>query len=85
VTIGFGIRNVQDMPAAFREMHRVMTPRARLAILEFAVPTLPGFRSFYLWYVRRLLPRIGAALSRHDSAYTYLRHRSTRSRRPTSL
>ena len=72
VTIGFGIRNVDNMPAAFREMHRVMKPGARLAILEFAVPTLPGFRAFYLWYVRRLLPRIGAALSRHDGAYNYL-------------
>jgi demethylmenaquinone methyltransferase / 2-methoxy-6-polyprenyl-1,4-benzoquinol methylase len=72
VTIGFGIRNVENMPAAFREMHRVLKPTGRVAILEFAVPTLPVFRALYLWYVRRLLPRIGAAFSRHGSAYTYL-------------
>jgi demethylmenaquinone methyltransferase/2-methoxy-6-polyprenyl-1,4-benzoquinol methylase len=72
ITIAFGIRNVEDVPAACAEMHRVLKPRGRLAILEFAVPTLPGWRSLYGWYVKHVLPRIGSAVSRHDGAYHYL-------------
>jgi demethylmenaquinone methyltransferase/2-methoxy-6-polyprenyl-1,4-benzoquinol methylase len=72
VTVAFGIRNVVDVAEACREMHRVLKPGGRVAILEFAVPTLPGFRQFYMWYVRHLLPRIGRAISRHEGAYKYL-------------
>jgi len=72
VTVAFGIRNVQDIPAACREMRRVLVPGGRLAVLEFAVPTLPGFRTVYQWYVSTILPRVGRAISRHAAAYGYL-------------
>jgi len=72
ITIGFGIRNVERIEAAFDEMRRVLTAGGRIAILEFAVPTAPGFSTFYRWYITRILPRLGRALSKHDSAYAYL-------------
>lgn len=72
VTIAFGIRNVEDMPAACREMHRVLSPAGRIAILEFAVPAMPGMSTVYLWYVRYALPAVGRAISRHNAAYGYL-------------
>ncbi len=72
ITIGFGIRNVDDRGAACREMRRVLRPGGRLAILEFSMPTSPVFRHLYLSYFRHILPRLGAWISGHGSAYTYL-------------
>ena len=72
VTIAFGIRNVENMQAACDEMHRVLAPGGRIAILEFAIPTAPGVRGAYLWYFNRVLPRIGRLVSRHKGAYEYL-------------
>lgn len=70
--IAFGIRNVEDPRRALAELHRVVRPGGRIAILEFGMPTLPGFGPLYRWYFRSVLPRIGRVVSRHDSAYAYL-------------
>ena len=72
VTVGFGIRNVDDTAAACREMVRVLAPGGRLAILEFAMPTTPVVRGAYQWYFNRVLPGIGRVVSRHNAAYAYL-------------
>lgn len=71
-SVAFGIRNVSDPDAACREFLRVLTPGGRLAVLEFGTPRLPGLRELYRWYFRRVLPRIGRVVSRHDQAYSYL-------------
>lgn len=72
ITIGFGIRNVEDVDGACHEMRRVLKAGGRLAILEFAVPTTVVWSSVYLWYLRRVLPKIGRVVSRHRGAYSYL-------------
>ena len=72
VTVGFGIRNVEHMDVACSEMHRVLKPGGRLAILEFAVPTTPVVGSLYAWYLNRVLPLVGRTISRHNAAYGYL-------------
>ena len=72
VTIAFGIRNVDEIALACGEMRRVLKPGGRLAILEFAVPDVPGVGALYLWYLNHVLPRIGRAVSRHNDAYGYL-------------
>ncbi len=72
VTVAFGIRNVEHIEAACAEVHRVLAPGGRLAVLEFAIPATPVVRRVYLWYFRHVLPRIGRAVSGHGSAYTYL-------------
>ncbi len=71
-TIAFGIRNVNDVAGTCREMARVVRPGGRCAILEFAVPEIPVLGPAYLWYLHRLLPRIGRVLSGSDEAYGYL-------------
>jgi demethylmenaquinone methyltransferase/2-methoxy-6-polyprenyl-1,4-benzoquinol methylase len=71
-TIAFGIRNVAEPERALEEIARVLRPNARLAILEFGQPRIPGIRTFYSWYFRYLLPAIGRVISKHGSAYSYL-------------
>jgi len=71
-TIGFGIRNVAEPERALAELARVLEPGARLAILEFGEPRIPGIRRLYSWYFRYLLPAIGRLVSHHQSAYSYL-------------
>ena len=71
-TIAFGIRNVAEPERALAELARILRPGARLAILEFGQPRIPGVRTLYLWYFRYLLPLIGRLVSKHDSAYSYL-------------
>ena len=70
--VGFGIRNVADTNGACAEFLRVLRPGGRLAVLEFGTPGTPGLRQAYLWYFRRVLPRIGRLISRHGDAYSYL-------------
>jgi demethylmenaquinone methyltransferase/2-methoxy-6-polyprenyl-1,4-benzoquinol methylase len=72
VTVAFGIRNVDDVPAACREMCRVLKRGGALAILEFAIPTMPIVRAGYLMYFRHILPAVGRLISRHSAAYEYL-------------
>ncbi len=70
--VAFGIRNVIDMPAAFRELLRVLTPGSRFVILEFSTPRSAIIRWTYELYSRRVLPLVGALISGHPTAYQYL-------------
>jgi demethylmenaquinone methyltransferase/2-methoxy-6-polyprenyl-1,4-benzoquinol methylase len=73
VTVAFGLRNIADTGRGLAEMARVCRPGGTLAILEFAVPKRWPIRGLYLWYFRRVLPRLGNLLARNASdAYTYL-------------
>jgi demethylmenaquinone methyltransferase/2-methoxy-6-polyprenyl-1,4-benzoquinol methylase len=71
-TIAFGIRNVQNVTAALREMHRVVKPNGKCLILEFSLPSNKIVRAGYLFYFRNVLPVIGGLISGDKAAYSYL-------------
>jgi demethylmenaquinone methyltransferase/2-methoxy-6-polyprenyl-1,4-benzoquinol methylase len=71
-TVAFGIRNVVQPEIACAEIARTMRGGGRVAILEFGMPDVPGLAAIYRWYFRYVLPRVGRAVSGHDSAYSYL-------------
>jgi demethylmenaquinone methyltransferase/2-methoxy-6-polyprenyl-1,4-benzoquinol methylase len=73
VSVAFGLRNVADTDLGLREMARVCRPAGRVAVLEFSMPTRQPMKSFYGWYFRHVLPRVGQWLARNDEdAYSYL-------------
>lgn len=70
--VAFGIRNVVDLDAAVREVHRVIRPGGRFVILEFTTPRNRIVRTGYHAYFHHVLPRIGSLVSGHGTAYAYL-------------
>ena len=72
VTISFGIRNVTDIMAAFKEFRRVLKPNGKVLILEGTVPRKKWLKKAHLFYLRHFLPRIGGVISKNVDAYRYL-------------
>lgn len=70
--VAFGIRNVADLDAGLREVHRFLAPGARFVILEFTTPRRRLVRWAYHLYFHHVLPLIGGMVSGHRTAYRYL-------------
>lgn len=72
VTVGFGVRNFENLKKGLSEINRVMKPGATLVVLEFSRPSRFPFKQVYKFYFNFILPKIGRLVSRDKSAYTYL-------------
>jgi demethylmenaquinone methyltransferase/2-methoxy-6-polyprenyl-1,4-benzoquinol methylase len=72
VTVSFGLRNIVDPDRALRELRRVTRPGGRLVVCEFSHPTWRPWRTVYVEYLMRALPRVARAVSSSPDAYVYL-------------
>jgi demethylmenaquinone methyltransferase / 2-methoxy-6-polyprenyl-1,4-benzoquinol methylase len=69
-TVGFGVRNVSELEVALQELHRVLRPGGRLAILEIT-QARGVLRPFFSLWFDRIVPLLGKVLP-GGSAYAYL-------------
>ncbi len=55
VTMGYGLRNVTDIPRCLEELYRVLKVGSKVAILDFHRPSQPLMRHFQQWYLQTLV------------------------------
>ncbi|HEY1038067.1 MAG TPA: bifunctional demethylmenaquinone methyltransferase/2-methoxy-6-polyprenyl-1,4-benzoquinol methylase UbiE [Bacteroidia bacterium] len=71
ITVGFGVRNFENLELGLSNMLRVLKPGGKVVILEFSKPR-GFFKYMYNIYFLGILPLIGKIFSKDNAAYTYL-------------
>jgi len=72
VMVAFGVRNFEHLEKGLAEILRVMKPGAKLVVLEFSKPVLPGVKQFYGLYMGIIAPQIARWFKQNKKAYQYL-------------
>jgi demethylmenaquinone methyltransferase/2-methoxy-6-polyprenyl-1,4-benzoquinol methylase len=72
VTMGFGLRNLEDPMQGLREMARILKPGGKALILEFAPAPKGGFGAVYNLYLRFIIPVLGGIITGSKQAYRHL-------------
>lgn len=72
LTVGFGVRNFENLEKGLSEMLRVVRPEGVLVILEFSKPKKFPVKQYYRFHSKYIIPFFGERISKDASAYTYL-------------
>jgi len=72
ITVGFGVRNFEDLKLGIKEMFRVLKPGGMVVVLEFSKPTVFPVKQVFYFYFHYVCPVIGKLFSKDERAYTYL-------------
>ncbi|WP_414550820.1 bifunctional demethylmenaquinone methyltransferase/2-methoxy-6-polyprenyl-1,4-benzoquinol methylase UbiE [Anabaena sp. CCY 0017] len=70
-TMGYGLRNVTDIPRSLQELHRVLKPGAKAAILDFHRPQNQQLRAFQQWYLSHIVVPIAQQMGLKEE-YAYI-------------
>jgi demethylmenaquinone methyltransferase/2-methoxy-6-polyprenyl-1,4-benzoquinol methylase len=71
VTVGFGVRNLADLPRGIAELTRVLRPGGRLVILEITQPRRAPLSYFHALWFDHVVPLLGR-FAGDSAAYSYL-------------
>ncbi len=72
LTVGFGVRNYENLEKGLSDMLRVLRPGGKAVILEFSKPRKFPVKQLFGFYSKRVIPFLGRTISKDKRAYTYL-------------
>jgi demethylphylloquinol methyltransferase len=71
VTMGYGLRNVVDIPRCLQEIHRILKPNSKAAILDLDRPETSYLLMFQRWYLQNIVVPTAQTFGLTDE-YAYL-------------
>lgn len=72
ITVGFGVRNFENLEKGVNDIYRVLKTDGMVVILEFSKPRKFPVKQFYNFYFKIITPAVGKLFSKDSSAYSYL-------------
>lgn len=72
LTVGFGVRNFENLEKGLSEMLRVIRPGGKIVILEFSKPKKFPIKQVFSFYSKYFIPFFGKRISKDSQAYAYL-------------
>jgi demethylmenaquinone methyltransferase/2-methoxy-6-polyprenyl-1,4-benzoquinol methylase len=72
LTVGFGVRNFENLEKGLTEMLRVIRPGGKAVILEFSKPKVFPVKQAFGLYSQYFIPFFGKRISKDEKAYAYL-------------
>jgi len=72
LTVGFGVRNYENLEQGLSDMLRVLKPGGKAVILEFSKPKKFPIKQLFGFYSKRVIPFLGRTISKDRRAYEYL-------------
>ena len=72
LTVGFGVRNFENLEKGLSEMRRVLKPGKMAVILEFSKPRTFPVKQLFGFYSKTFIPFFGKLFSKDKRAYSYL-------------
>jgi demethylmenaquinone methyltransferase/2-methoxy-6-polyprenyl-1,4-benzoquinol methylase len=72
LTVGFGVRNYENLEKGLSEMLRVVRIDGKIVILEFSKPKRFAVKQYYAFHSKYIIPFFGKRISKDEKAYAYL-------------
>jgi demethylmenaquinone methyltransferase/2-methoxy-6-polyprenyl-1,4-benzoquinol methylase len=72
LTVGFGVRNYENLETGLSEMLRVVRKDGMIVILEFSKPKRFPIKHYYSFHSKYIIPFFGKRISKDEKAYAYL-------------